>query len=425
LEASVDIELRETGDGYAFDVPGGIAIEIERLGDESGGLTGEITIAEQTGLGTRLLHSARLNLMSTQSRSTLTKALTAVCETPKWAIILEQICFLAREQYRRGNPLIRIGHLPPSQKPRWLNYPFIEEAGSAILFGDGSAGKSILAAAIGIGVASGQDVFGKTVCPATNVCYLDWEACAESHDERIKALCKPLDLPVPQNIFYRREYAPLAESAPNLRRELVKQKIGLIIIDSLGAACDGAPEKSDVTTRLYNAARSFEIPWFGIHHITKQNGTDGGAMKPFGSVYGHNLARLTWGIEAAQEEGEESKGITLTNHKANNGRREHKRTYRLQFYTEGQEQDCRTVGIEIRQCDVGEFPDLLKKRPITERIIAALRRGHQTYIGISEETGIPVDDLMMPMNRLKKAGTVEKIPGLAPVEFGLVARVGQ
>ena len=416
------IEIRDTADGYAFDVPGGIVVEIERLGEESGGLTGEITIADHNGLGTRLLHSARLNLMSTQSRNSLVKSLEKACEGVKWYQVLEEICFLAKETNRNGNPLINIGHLPPSEKPRWMIYPFIEEAGSSIMFGDGSAGKSILAAALCIAAASGESILGKTVCRATNVCYLDWEACAESHDERIKALCKPLDLAIPNNIFYRREYAPLCESAPNLRRELVNRKIGLVILDSLGAACDGAPEKSDVTTRLYNAVRSFGIPWFGIHHITKSNGAEGGATKPFGSVYGHNLARLTWGVEATQEEGEDKKGLTLTNHKANNGRIEHKRTYRVQFYNDGEDEDQRTTGIEIKQCDVDEFPDLLKRRPIHERIVAALKSGHKSYISISEITGIPVDSLNMPMTRLKKDGIVEKIPGLAPVEFGLITR---
>lgn len=418
------IELEVTADGYAFNVPGGVAIEIERLNEESGGLTGEITIADHNGLGTRLLHSARLNLMSSQSRNTLVKSLEKACDRVKWYHVLEEVCFLAKETHRKGNPIIKIGHLPPSQKPRWMIYPFLEESGSSILFGDGSAGKSVLAAAICIAVASGQNILGKTVCQPTNTCYLDWEACAEAHDERLKALCGPLDLPVPDNIFYRRECVPLAESAPNLRRELVKEKVGLIILDSLGAACDGPPEKSDVTTRLFNAVRSFGIPWFGIHHITKSN-AEGGATKPFGSVYGHNLARLTWGIEAAQEEGDDCKGITLINHKANNGRIERKRTYRMQFHNEGEEENRHAIGIEIQLCDVSEFPELLKRRPINEQIIAALRAGSKTYIALAEATGIPVDSLMMPMNRLRKAGLVDKVDGLSPVQFGLVARIQQ
>ncbi len=416
------LDWTQKGDAFSFDCKNGVVIEIDRLCDDSGGLTGEITIVDEGGLSTRLLHCARLNLMSTQSRSTLVRSLEKAKEGVQWHQILEEVCFVTKDTYRKGTPLIRIGNLPPSPLPRWMVYPYVEYGGPTILFGDGSAGKSILAAAIAVGVAGGYNIIGKTKCPPTPVAYLDWEASKEAHDTRIKAICKTMDLQVPDNIFYRREHAHIAQSADDLRRQLQKEQIGFIIIDSLAAACGGEPESAEVITRLFNAARSFGVPWLGIHHVTKSAASNGDAKKPFGSVFAHNLARLTWGVEAEQQEGDDFKGVTLTNHKNNNGRLEKKQTYRIQYYNEGDPEEERLVGVEIKRCDVSEFPELLKRRSTTERIIIALRQSPKTYVQLQTETGASHDVLMARMADLRKAGVAVKIPGSTPVAFALVDR---
>lgn len=416
------MEWKREGDAFSFDCKNGIVIEVDRLTDSSDGLTGEITIVDEGGLSTRLLHCARLNLLASQSRSNLVRSLEKAKDSVPWQQIIEDVCFLAKDAYRKGSPLVKIGHLPAGERQRWMVYPFIEYGGPTVLFGDGSTGKSFLASAIAVGVAGGYSIFGKSKCPPTPVAYLDWESNEETHDTRLKAICRTLDLPVPDNIFYRREYPHLAQSAADLRRLLAKEKIGLVIIDSLGAACGGEPESAEVTARLFNAARSFGVPWMGIHHVTKSAAANGDAKKPFGSVFAHNLARITWGAEAEQQEGDDFKGITLTNHKNNNGRLESKQTYRIQYYNEGEPEDSHLVGVEIKRCDVSEFPELLKRRPLGERILVALRENAKTYQELQSETGETNDALMARMADLRKRGLVTKVAGTTPVAWGLVAR---
>jgi hypothetical protein len=413
------IEIRDTGDGYAFDVPGGISIEIERLNEDSGGLTGEITIGEQRDTGVRLLHSARLNLMSTQSRSGLCKALSTACEGVKWQQTIEEVCYLARNAHREGDQLIEIGRLPPRGTPRWMVRPYLGADGPTLLFGDGGTGKSFFALAFAAQIAGGFSLVGTTTVPPSPVLYLDWETDQYTHDQRLKAICKAIDRDPPPNVFYRRQTASLEASASHLKREIVKRGIAFAVIDSMAAARGGEPESADVTVRLFNAARSLGIPWLGVDHITKAAGANGDAKKPFGSVFAHNLARMTWGAEADQNEGEIEKGILLTNHKSNNGKLQPKATYRLVFHTDDNDD---LTGVDFKRDAASNFPKLAKGEDLGKRIIAALRTGRMGYQDIADELELPRQDIRVRTNQLVKAGHVIQFGRQRKSEFGLPER---
>ena len=412
------MDLQVQGDTYQFDLGAGIVIEVERLTEDSGGLTGEITIADHSGLGTRLLHSARLNLMSTQSRNGLVKSLEKAKPDYPWYKTLEEVCFLAKDRFRQGDPILELGQLPPCPTPRWLLHPFAEHGGPTVLFGDGGTGKSFLALAIAASIAGGYNILGTLKVQPVPVLYLDWETNEYTHDQRVAAICRAVDRPVPRGIFYRRQVTSLASSVDNLRREIVRLKVGFVIIDSLGAALGGEPEKASETLAVFTAARSLGVAWLGLAHITKGNASNGDAKKPFGSVFGHNMARMTWGAEAAQEEGDDFKGITMTNHKANNGRLQKPFTVRLQFHNDDSDE---LQAVDIQRCDVTEFPTLAAKLPLRQRILSALRGGLRTYEELTEETGAPYEQLKGRMAELVRSGAVVKIPLGKSASFGLSA----
>src|SRR5207302_780505 len=83
------------------------------------------------------------------------------------------------------------------------------------------------------------------------------------------------------------------------------REICFVVIDSWGAARVGEAESSDLTIRAFHAARSLAVPWMAIDHLPK-NAHD--KSKPFGSVYTHNLAWLTWRAEAVPRDGEGHRG---------------------------------------------------------------------------------------------------------------------
>jgi hypothetical protein len=89
-----------------------------------------------------------------------------------------------------------------------------------------------------------------------------------------------------------------------------------VIVDSLGAAKAGEPEGAESSIALFTAARSFGVPWIGIDHISKATSNPtSGKGRPYGSTYTHNLARLTWSLEQAEEQEADGFAVVLTNHK--------------------------------------------------------------------------------------------------------------
>lgn len=281
------IEIKETDDGYAFDVPGGIVVEIERLSEESGGLTGEITIADHNGLGTRLLHSARLNLMSSSTRSQLVKSLEKACEGVNWYRNLEEICFLTKETYRKGQTPIDLAKVGPRPTSRWLLRPFIEHGAPTVIYGNGGSAKSTLALAMGLTVAGGKRILGEPLGSALNVLMLDWESDEYEHRERMIALCDAADVPIPEGrFFYMHMAASLTQAAQAIKRRVTEDKVGLLIVDSLGAAKGGEPESADSSLRAFGALRTIGVASLLVDHVSSAVASGASTFdKPFGSVY--------------------------------------------------------------------------------------------------------------------------------------------
>lgn len=370
LEAPGKPELVIEGDVYRFSWPSGIEAELERFAEHRDELTAEITIRSSRPPRQGLLHSARLNLVSTQARRTLAQELAKRDGDLDWAGMVEQLCFIARERWRRGEPPIDMRFYERKERSRWLLEPFVERGGPTVLFADGGTGKSLLALAMAVSVATGRSVIGRPHGDPCAVLYADFETDADTLDERLGAVLAGAGVDERPPIFYKRLAASVPEAAATLRREVAEHGVGFVVIDSLGAARGGEPESADFTIRLFNAARSLGVPWLGVDHVTKAAGND--STRPFGSTYTHNLARLSWSVDKSQEEAASSLVVALRNHKRNNGRLLPQRGYRIEFETA---EDERLVSMRFRAAELTEVPELAAKLPLKQRILAELRGG--------------------------------------------------
>ena len=388
-----------------------IEVILDRFAEDrhGGGVVAEITINTSKEPGAGLLHRGRVNLISTRSRSELVRTLEKRPDNGRllagidFGGILEVACYRSLERWRQGDPTVDLRDVRPGERPRWLLEPFVEEAGAALLFGDGGVAKSILALTICVGASSGVAIIGTPRGEPRPALYLDWEADQHVHAERQRAICAGARLSEIPAIYYRRQVASLAESAVMLRREVAKLGVGLVIIDSMGAARGGDPESADTTIRLFNAARSLGVSWLGIDHVPK-NAHD--KSKPFGSTYSHNLARVTWGVERAQEAGEDQMVVALTNHKANNGRLAKRQAFRLRFGMAGGD-TLSTISFE--PCDVRDIPALAEKLPVKERILAVLRDGKMTTHAVADALEKSRDQTRVRLHELARAGHVKRL----------------
>lgn len=371
------VEETYYGDTYQFQWDIGIAIEMARFTESSrDGLGCEIAVTSSLPPKPGLLHHARFNLMSTQARKTLATALDARVEGIDFSGLLEYACWHAIQQWRDGDPIINLWDVPPRATPRMLVDPFIEHGGPTTLYGDGGTGKSLIAMALALTVTAAIPLLGP-VPPSVQgpVLYLDWETDEYIHSERLQALSRGYHgtlLPAPMH--YRRQQSSLTESASYIKREVARLGVVLVIADSLGAARGGDADSADLTIRTFNAARAFGCPVLFVDHLPK-NAKD--RTKPFGSVFTHNLSRITW----FAEKGGAGPGLVvgLTNQKANNGPLAPRLGYRVALEVDEQ----KTLKVATFTATRPPAPE--GQRKAGEKVVAVL--------GEEPDRGLSYDDL--------------------------------
>jgi hypothetical protein len=198
--------------------------------------------------------------------------------------------------------------------------------------------------------------------------------------------------------------ASLAEAAESIRRDISELGIGFVVVDSLGAARAGEPESAEVTIKMFNAARSLGVPWLGIDHVTKSGGK--GSTRPFGSTYTHNLARLTWSAEKAQQEGQKSLVIQLTNQKRKNGRLLGRVGCRIDFEIGAGE---RLSAVTFRTSRLSEVPERAEQTGLKARIIAELSRGPLRLAEVANRLGKDVRVVSARAGELEKEDALVKL----------------
>lgn len=314
-----------TEDLYTFQWPDlGIEAVVDRLIEEKTDIRCELTVNSSHPTYGGRLYSGHLLLMGPNSRRDVRGQLLERFPELDWGGILEQLCLLARERYRRGEPVVDLLDVDPAQKSRFIYEPFILENGITILYGDGAAAKSNLALRWGVEVSLQRGA----------VLYLDWEDDAATHAERLRALMKGIGIEAPgYGVFYQRRSARIADSVREIRRVIAEKGISLVIVDSLGMAA-GDPNNSDLVIEAMRSCRALGVAVLAIHHLPK-NAID--KSKPFGTVYASNEARLTWLVEKTQEEEADEFTVLLTNHKSNRSRVFGKRAMRIVFENKDEE----------------------------------------------------------------------------------------
>lgn len=353
----------------------GIQIVVDRLReDRSDGLRADIIVESSRppspGL---LLAPTNVGLSQPTWRSTVSKSLLEREPALDWRGALEQVVYLTSQRWRQGEGVVDFRSFIPGERPRWLLRPYIEHGNASVLFAMGGTGKSLFAMALAVSIASGQPILGIEPDDVGPVLYLDWESDAETHFRRMMAICRGagIDDVVPP-VHYRRQYASLYESAPDLRRLVAEIGAKMVIVDSFGAARGGEPESADTTIKGFNAARSLGVSSLFVDHVTKAADEPD---KPFGSIYTHNLARLSWGMVAAEQG--DHQAIAVINHKSNNGRRGGR--YGFNVYLD-QDEDEQPWSIRYIPTDVTKMRDLAGKVSVRDATVAIMREYNRVMV---------------------------------------------
>lgn len=391
-------------DLYRFHWPEmGVECIVEGITAEKTDIRVEITVNLSHGIYGGRLYTGHLLLMGTNSRRDVRKALEDRVPSDEfdWGAILEQICLLTRERYRRGEPVIDLAMVDYRSAVSFLLKPFVPDRAISILYGDGGTAKSLFALAMGVCISTCTELVGMLPERAGRILYLDWEDDAETHAERLNAVCKGMDLDLPEGmILYQRRAERLQESTREIRRTIVEKDIVLVIVDSLGMAA-GNPMDEALMLGALRAARSFNCAVLMIHHLPKDPKDK---SKPFGTVYASNEARMTWLVEASEDEPSSALSTLYTNYKWNRGRKFGRRAMVARFETTDedvltnvtfQDSDIRLIDafrskLPLPQLMVKILEDYLAVRPPESPPTLTVDEMHQRLIGEKRDHSLQV-----------------------------------
>ncbi len=416
--------FRREGDDCVFTWAGdAIEIRVSRIAEARGDTNAEIKITSNIPPNPGCLEWGRINLSAMSTRASLAKNLESRLPFD-WQGALLQVAHKAVELRREGEPTVNLGQVEARQT-KWLLWPYVEYGGPTVLFADGGAGKSILALMMAYSVASAKPLLGKPQGPPRNVLYLDWETDAQTHAERLRAIHNAYDFAADQPVvYYKRMAGSLADSVEQIRQEVARLQIALVIVDSLSLAVGGgvALEDSATATAFFGAARLLETCLLAISHVSKATvaNTTGQKASPFGSAFFRNTARLAWYVESLQEEGASESLIRFEHVKSNNGRYQRQHGYRLRFDNIGEAGDEQLVGIRLSPIDLTDVPEFAKKVTWSQRIAAVLRDGAMTTAEVAEALG--EEDSSTVSKRLSDERRANRIIRLPDSKWGLAAR---
>lgn len=385
----------------------GYGIGLSHLKESSEGLHAEIMVKTANALlngGTGHVHWARVNIASTQSRSTLVRYLNERVNTVDWHSMVEYACTVTAQRHRRGEPFVDLAEVEAPDDVPWLIRDMFPLGETSILFAPGGSSKSILALAIAVAVTTGVPV-GNLFLPTRQapVLYLDWETRKETHARRLHWLCRGLGLRHVPHIHYRRQYRPLADDIGQIKTHVRAKNIGLIVVDSLAPACGGEQEKAEAAIRGLNALRGLgaDVTSLAISHVTKAVGEQrSGQAKPFGSVFVENLGRNLWEVRRAAHIGKSGVDVGLFNTKVNDGQPAGPFGARIIW-------DAGAKSARIDRRDIGGDEELMAHGGIGERVLALLRQGGEWETQkIADELESTPNVVRATLSRLREDETV-------------------
>ena len=264
------------------------------------------------------LRSGQIPLTSPTSRSTFAKLLhqsDPSIEINEWSDIMEQLCESVLSDFRTGSPeMLLTGEVEDLEEQDWLIYPIIEKDNPTLIFGVGSAGKSIFAQLCAVLVDAGYS-FGELEVKKGNVLYLDWETTHRDLLARITSIRNVLELEGKSHIWYKRMSTGIEDGIEEIKEVVATHDIDFIVIDSMGAALGNDASEQKVVTGAFSAIRSLSVTALVIDHPNK---AETGLKALFGSTYKSLLSRHVWEVLKDQQVGDNLTKFALFHRKANN-----------------------------------------------------------------------------------------------------------
>jgi hypothetical protein len=347
------------------------------------------------------------NLLAGTTRASLARRLSERAPGVPWDTALEQVAIRVLEAEREPSPVLRLAGLAPRVDPGPRLDPILPADVPIIVFGAGGTGKSTFAAAAAVSVASGAVVVPGLLPRRAPVLLLDWEEDEHVVRGRIDSIAKGAHLPAfPADLLYRRMAGRLADEADAVARVVAEEDVGLLVVDSVGAAMGtvGEGDQADSTNRLFNAIRHIGGTALLVDHIAAENLDRQTVRKPYGSVYKENRSRGTFQLTAEVAPDGRSRVLVLRNAKPLSTRAALPPFAFLLAY------DGDTYTFE--EASAPDVSGRDETPRLAEKVLSLLLHNSPTTVAfLSEHTEASAATLRSVLGRLRERGTVRVVPG--------------
>lgn len=294
-----------------------------------------------------------------------------------------------------------------------LFHPFITDKSANLVFGDGSSTKSYICIHLAISLVTGLPFAGYYPARKANVLFLDYEDVGGKFADRVNRVAGGMSVQPSLNDLQNLRYmkakgVALHEMVPQLKEEILKHNIELLIIDSAAYACGAEIEKADAVIRYFNALEQIGIASLAIAHVTKSSTESENRLKgqqhAIGSIYFHNGPRNIWNVVKQGDENDQEpvKKVCMFHRKCNDATLSRFVPLEVDFSEKS-----------VTRVRVGKESDWEEAKDLASRIVAFVRTKGLASKGEVEDE-FPAENkntIKVTLYRLKSSGRLNQLGG--------------
>jgi len=221
----------------------------------------------------RLINFETVNLLAGRTRASFAKSLaTGATNATEWEDRLKYVAYTSLTEWAEGSSqlVVLTDIIVDYSIAPMLLPPLVPASGVVVMYGDGSAGKSMFILAILLTICTGHPFLGVKPERIGPVIYFDWEDSAQTIRERAEALCKAAGVELPATFHYREMDRPVSAGEERIRREVEETKAVCAAFDSMGMMLGGDPSDPVLVIPAVNVMKRIGIPAIGIHHLSAE-----------------------------------------------------------------------------------------------------------------------------------------------------------